>query len=209
MRELRFDACDRSNRLPSMAAVRVDIIAKTGQACRYQPHAALDPARKRHGYFVDRNDERIAIPMQPTRTDRQRMFTPVQRRAAPFRHCPPPHAFAVECNINCNVALGVCNAPAARQGVVGRENATDERDDRQPVTPVVAQGVDVPPCITIAGHIQRKVRSISTARAAIRPDNAAIGTPGPGCTAPPARYNPGHRVRAAGRANDAVHPWDD
>ena len=43
--------------------------------------------------------------------------------------------------------------------------------------------------------------------AAICPDMAAIGTPGPGCTLPPARYRPGIGLRAPGRAKADIQPW--
>jgi hypothetical protein len=76
-------------------------------------------------------------------------------------------------------------APGAT--VVGREDAADEGDQRQRVAAVVAEGIDVPP--EISTRLDRRVesrRAISVA-AASRPDIAAIGTPGPGCTLPPAR----------------------
>ena len=44
--------------------------------------------------------------------------------------------------------------------------------------------------------------------AASWPDMAAIGTPGPGCTLPPARYRPGTLLVEQGRVNEAIQPWE-
>ena len=44
--------------------------------------------------------------------------------------------------------------------------------------------------------------------AARRPEVAAIGTPGPGCVLPPARYSPGSRLRDPGRVNEAFQPCE-
>ena len=44
--------------------------------------------------------------------------------------------------------------------------------------------------------------------AANRPEVAAIGTPGPGCVLPPARYRPGIALREPARVNEARQPCD-
>lgn len=36
---------------------------------------------------------------------------------------------------------------------------------------------------------------------------AAIGTPGPGCTLPPARYRPGSALTEPGLLNKDIQPW--
>ena len=100
------------------------------------------------------------------------------------------------------------SAAAARSGaqrVVRREDAADEGDDRQAVPAVVAEGVDVPPEIATRRDRLVESRCAISVSAASRPDIAAIGTPGPGCTLPPARYRPGS---AAARARPAEqrHP---
>ena len=96
----------------------------------------------------------------------------------------------------------------AGPGVVGREHAAQHGDDGKAMATVVAQRVDVPPEVAARRDRPVEPRSASSAAAAIRPERAVIGTPGPGCTLPPARYRPGIRVRTPGRSNDAFQPCE-
>ena len=52
-----------------------------------------------------------------------------------------------------------------------------------------------------------KARCAITASAASWPDSAAIGTPGPGCTLPPAKNRPGMRLAELERAKADIQPW--
>jgi hypothetical protein len=72
--------------------------------------------------------------------------------------------------------------------------------------PVVAEGVDVPPEITTLCDRLVESRCAISVAAAKRPDMAAIGTPGPGCTLPPARYRPGSALVAEGFLNADIQP---
>lgn len=83
--------------------------------------------------------------------------------------------------------LRISLSAASSPGVVGGEDATDQRDDGDAVLSVVAQCIDIPPLIGIVGQRLIETRSAVTLAAASRPDSAAIGTPGPGCVLPPAR----------------------
>ena len=71
---------------------------------------------------------------------------------------------------------------------------------------IVAQGIDIPPEITTRRDFLVKPRSAISVAAANRPDMAAIGTPGPGCTLPPAVYRPGILLRAEWRAKADIQP---
>ena len=98
-------------------------------------------------------------------------------------------------------------AARERAPVVGREHAADERDQGQAVPAVVGEGVDVPPEIATARDRLVESRLAISAAAASRPDIAAIGTPGPGCTLPPARNSPGIAQVDPGRRNCIIQPW--
>ena len=82
---------------------------------------------------------------------------------------------------------GIGTAATSRPCVIGREYAADKGDDGEGVAPIVAYRIDIPPGIAAGRNLPVEARSASTASAAKRPDNAAIGTPGPGCTLPPAK----------------------
>ena len=71
---------------------------------------------------------------------------------------------------------------------------------------VVADGVDVPPEISARRDRLVEPRCAISAAAANWPESAAIGTPGPGCTPPPARYRPGTLQLEPGRWNDDIQP---
>jgi hypothetical protein len=106
------------------------------------------------------------------------------------------------------MVLGLCcRVLGMGPGVVRREDAADEGDDAQSVVAVVADGVDVPPEIAAGRDRLVESRCASSVAAALCPDSAAIGTPGPGCTPPPARYRPGTRLNVPGRWNDDIQPW--
>jgi hypothetical protein len=72
--------------------------------------------------------------------------------------------------------------------------------------PVVAEGVDIPPEVAPGRDRLVEPRLAITAAAASCPDIAAIGTPGPGCTLPPARNRPGTGLAAGDLANAEFQP---
>lgn len=84
------------------------------------------------------------------------------------------------------VGLSAWSRTAARC-VVRRKHAADKGDDRDAVLAVCAQRVEVPPGIAAMRDRDVEARSAKRLRAALRPDNVAIGTPAPGCVLPPHR----------------------
>src|SRR5512140_692807 len=94
----------------------------------------------------------------------------------------------IEGNIECAVIVWIGNSRLPRAEVVRGKDTADECDQHQRLSAVVAQSIEVPP--RVARRLDRRVEDRSSRRlaAARRPDRAAIGTPGPGCTLPPARY---------------------
>lgn len=68
-----------------------------------------------------------------------------------------------------------------------REDRTNEGDDRQGVLAVLADGIDIPPTVSAGWYLRVEAWSSVRLRAACKPDKAAIGTPAPGCVAPPAQ----------------------
>ena len=105
-----------------------------------------------------------------------------------FGHGPALAALAIQRHIQGAKMLGVGHAALSPSGpcVVRRKNTADKGDDGQTVLSVFAQRVEVPPEITTRWDRLVKPRSAISVAAAKRPDMAAIGTPGPGCTLPPA-----------------------
>ncbi len=116
----------------------------------------------------------------------------------------PPGPYSA--TLTAQKAGGVGGTRAAAPRIVGREDRADEDDDDEAVAAVIAQRVDIPPGIAVLRDVEREVRSAITADAASRPEVAAIGTPAPGWTLPPARYRPGIAEREPGRRNEAMAP---
>ena len=104
------------------------------------------------------------------------------------------------------MVFGIRRALAAGPGVVRREDAADKGNDAQAVLAVVAECVDIPPEITTRRHRLVESRCAIKVAAARRPDMAAIGTPGPGCTLPPARYRPGSALAEPGFLKADIQP---
>src|SRR5690606_33749670 len=84
----------------------------------------------------------------------------------------------------------------------------EQRDDRDRAPPIVAHRVQVPPGVAAARALEVEARPSITLSAASRPLSAAIGTPAPGFTLPPAKYCPGRFERYPVRKTGVVHPWD-
>ena len=103
-------------------------------------------------------------------------------------HGPAFSCPAIERHVDGAEVFGICcSAAAARPRIIGREHAAHEGDDGERVAAALAYGVDIPPGITTARGLDGEARSSIIVAAASQPEIAAIGTPGPGCTLPPAR----------------------
>ncbi len=107
---------------------------------------------------------------------------------AALGHAPIRAVWRIQGDVQTDEILGVrMFAQRARPRVVGGEHRTDESDERDAGGAFGIQRVDVPPRIPVRRDDLSEVRSCITCAAAMRPDSAAIGTPGPGWTLPPAR----------------------
>jgi len=140
--------------------------------------------------------------------DRELARLLAHRRATALDHAPALAARAVQGHVDGTVVEWISRAGSPRPSVIGREHATNEGNDRQAVVTVVAQCVQIPPGIAVAPYRRVEAQSARIAVAAWRPESAAIGSPGPGWTLPPARYSPGIRLRDPGRRNEACHPCE-
>ena len=162
-------------------------------------YGAADATGNRYGNLVEADDQRLAVPGQLAWADGERVRGStdcVRGRSVMVQRFA---AFAIDRHIDRAMIERIGNAFASRERVIGRKHAADEGNDGDAVLTVVAQRVDVPPRIAVGVDHPREVRSASRLEAAARPDSAAIGTPGPGCVLPPAKYSPGIFVRAPGR----------
>ena len=95
---------------------------------------------------------------------------------------------------------------APRPSVIGREHAAHKGNDAQAELAAIAQCVKIPP--EVATRLDRLIetRCAIVAAAASLPDIAAMGTPGPGWTLPPAKIKPGIEVAAFARLKADIHP---
>jgi hypothetical protein len=134
--------------------------------------------------FIDVDLQAIARPGQRARTDRKMRRLAREARLAALGHGPAMTLAAVQCNVERTV---VCRIGAPAPGVIGREHAADEGNDGDAILLAVTYRIDVPPTIAAGRDRLVEAKSVSTECAASRPESAAIGTPGPGWTLPPAR----------------------
>jgi hypothetical protein len=177
------DAGQRRDRAPQVTSYALEFERVQVETFAVEPHAAFKATRPRGAGLVDPNVETHAVPGNMAASQCKRFGGTAQRFASALRH-RPAFRFAVESDIDRAMVFGV--TPAAPR-VVGREHAADKGDDRQAGPPVITERVDVPPGIAAGNDDLVEARSEISASAACRPDSAAIGTPGPGCTLPPAR----------------------
>ncbi len=90
--------------------------------------------------------------------------------------------------------------------VIRREHTADKGDDGQAELAAVTQCVNIPPEVATRWDRLIEARCAIVAAAASLPDIAAMGTPGPGCTLPPAKIKPGIEVAAFARLKADIHP---
>ena len=161
-----------------------------------------DPPPYAHGNwdidFIKGNVQSLTVPVQAARPDAIVVFTALDMAATALSHGPTPSGFAIQGHIEGTEILRWRNTTTefSCQGVIRREHTPNKRNDGQAMLSVVAQCVDIPPEISTRRDRLVESRSAISVAAASRPDMAAIGTPGPGCTLPPARYRPGTGLRA-------------
>ena len=197
------DRRDRREGAPAMGAVRGQVGGNAGQRGRRQHDPPADPPRAgQAGPFVQIDGQPAVLPVQRAGADPERPRAAAQRGPAAFGHREAP-AGPIGRHVDADMVLGV--APP-RPGVPGRKHRADEGDHRHRPRAVGADPVDIPPGIAVRRDRHVEARSAIRAVAAWIPDSAAIGTPGPGCTPPPARYSPGTAERAIGRCKAAVRP---
>ena len=130
--------------------------------------------------------------MHLTRSQTIKIKTPLQMPTAAFGHRPTLLTGAVQGNIDGAVVLwvdrvGTPFGPSECTSVIRRENTSDKDNDGDAVLPAVAYAIDIPPEITTRRDDLVESRSAIRQAAANRPDRAAMGTPAPGWTVPPAR----------------------
>jgi len=182
-----FDPRDRCDRPPVVTAAAVEL-GRTGcDGLRVQRDPAFKPDKTRHRQLIDIDRKPVAVPVQGALTDCQSRGRLRERRLAPLGERPVFSARTIKRDIDRAMVKRIAIAAPARCGVIGRKDAADEGNDRQPMRTIVTQRVDIPPRITVTRDRRVEARSAVTHCAASRPDIAAIGTPGPGCVLPPAR----------------------
>jgi hypothetical protein len=113
-------------------------------------HDAADRLGYGRAALVDMDTERVAVPLDPARADDQLIGTTMQLATTAFCHCPGTTVDPVQRYVESAVVLWVAATAASGPGVVGREDASDQRDDGDAALAVVAQRIDVPPLVAVA-----------------------------------------------------------
>lgn len=170
-----------------MQILGIEKEALVGQCGGMDANLPAQAGRDRDGDLLDVDHQRVSIPGERAGADADGIPGLLYRAGRAFRQRPALAAFTVERDVERAMLMRVRWAALARAEIVGREDAADEADQGQAVLAVVAQRVDVPPAIAVRDDLAVEAKSPSSRAAAIRPESAAIGTPAPGCTLPPAR----------------------
>ena len=186
---IHFDAGARRNRVPAMPPGGIEVKPRRADQLGIDAHLPAHRIGDRGGCLGDIDHQRFAVPMQRARPDRQMVGVARNRAARTFGHRPGGAARAGHRHVDRAVVFR--RVPPA-QLVIGREDAADKGDDREPIAPAigsrgVAEGVDIPPGIAVRVDLYVEPRSLSRISTARPPLSAAIGTPAPGCVLPPAQ----------------------
>jgi hypothetical protein len=174
-------------RTPPVAPLAVERERRLSMRVGIETQGAPQPAGSRDRDLVEFDRERVTIPSDRAGADRQVRLRSSNRIPAALGQSPEPGPWAIERNIQSTVIERICWPTTAGPGVIRREHAADKGDQGDAVPPVVAQGIDIPPRVAVRRDGCVETMSGTRLAATKRPDSAAIGTPGPGCTLPPAR----------------------
>ncbi len=184
-RDLDLRRC--GERTPPVPPLAIESERRPRKRVGIETQPALHPSGSRDRDLVEFDCERITVPRDRACADRQVRLRSVYRIAAALGQSPAPGPTAVERNIQSTVIERICRPTASSPGVIRRKHAADKGDQGDAVPPVVAQGIDIPPRVAVRRDGCVETMSETRLAATKRPDNAAIGTPGPGCTLPPAK----------------------
>jgi hypothetical protein len=188
----------RCHRSPAMQTLVVQHHISGITQGHLHPHLTCKAARQWHASLIDCYNKLITFHPHGTWPASKLCLRPRNIALATLSHGPAPRA-AVKRNVDGTMMIRITHALSPCPGIIGRENAAHKSNDGQAMCTIITQRINIPPAIAILGNYRVEARSCNSASAARMPESAAIGTPGPGCTLPPARYNPGTFVRACGR----------
>lgn len=169
-----------SDRVPAMASCSIERESVPGQCGGIDAYDTLKTMWKRDGHLVDRECQRLTIPVDAARADDEFVFAALYRSAAALCHGPVLALLAIDRDVQRAMIEWVAAAETPCKRVIRREDAADEGDERDALFAIVAQRVDIPPRVAVFWNDPVEARSAIRLVAAIRPDSAAIGTPGPG-----------------------------
>ena len=171
-----------------MQALIVQGRYKTTQPFGANRHATTHTLGPRYIDFINIDDQFFTRPFQTAGSNFELVCAALNMRATALGHRPTLPSPAIQGHIQGAEIFRICNATlkASRQSVIRRKNAPNKSDDGQTIFAIVTQRIDIPPEITTRLDLLIKPRSSISVAAAKRPDMAAIGRPGPGCTLPPA-----------------------
>src|SRR5690606_31511715 len=116
---------------------------RASHTIRIQPQRAGGAPWPGYRDLVELDLEPVVAPGHGARPDREARGITVDGPAAALGHRPPSRSFAVQGHVHRAMIDRRDRTAPPPERVVGREDATDERDDRQAVTTVVAQRIDV------------------------------------------------------------------
>lgn len=173
--------------MPYVSCFRIESIAHRIERFRIYAHrsAYATPPRDTEALvaFLDVDFQCFAGPANTARPDAKRIAFLLDGAAPSLGHRP-----AVLRSVERDIERCVVHRIAPTAGlVIGREDAAQERDDGQTMASVVADCIDIPPCVAAGWNRRVEARSVISVRAASCPDKAAIGTPAPGWVLPPAQ----------------------
>ena len=182
--QVHLDARDRGERAPEVAVIGGQGDLGLGNRGGGQGDGAFNAGNEgQGGDFINGDDQFAADPCHGRGADLQGITALAQGAAATVCHGKAATG-AIGGDVDAGVVLRVT---PARPRIPRRKDRAYEADDADGFGAIVADPVDVPPCVTIGCDLNPEIRTVSIAAAACSPDSAAIGTPAPGCAPPPAR----------------------
>ncbi|MEY3016438.1 MAG: hypothetical protein RJB19_750 [Pseudomonadota bacterium] len=175
-----------------MSALGLEVLDLRKKLMRSQNDLPLDSSRDRIGPLSNVNDQLVVLPSDLARSKLVEVGATLKPLMATFCHGPTLLSWAIESDIDGAMIVGIDGqalpaGPSIGGSVIRGEDAADKDDHGDAVSTAIAHPIDIPPEITTRRDLLVKSRSAIRLAAAKRPDSAAIGTPAPGCTVPPAR----------------------
>lgn len=130
-----------------MHSLRVEDESPGVQVLGRQANASSHPPRQGGCDLVNPDFQGILVPCHRTWADLKMRLVAADLLALSFGKAPDPPSWPIQGHIERTMVHRIGHAMSSCAGIPGRKHAADKRDHGQGVAAVIAEGIEIPPCV--------------------------------------------------------------